>query len=168
MGDRQLNSLWYHHLRLDDQFNVSDGRVWEYEYTGSLAAAGTDVIAFLTANAPVGVMAVHASTSGARGIALDFYGASTVGGGIAVPGFPLNHHISKPSPVESVESGNVVLDGGAQIASRLLGDTLVGGDFVPFSVLAPSTQYHVEIENLHNQTAEVTLVMAFAGLIGVL
>lgn len=164
---RQLNDLWYNHLRLDTQFNISTGRTWQWQYVANFGASAFNIISFTTLEEQVSWDSMLVSTTGDRGLSLDMYVGGTLSGeGAAVQGFPHNHDVTRAAPITNVQSGGIVLLGGTLIAQRILGDAIQGGNDSGSPILRPSTVYYWEVTNLHNQAADVSLLFSMSGLIG--
>lgn len=168
MSDRQLNSLWYHHLRVDPGVLISQGFMWEWEYVATLGNGATDTVAFTVGPFATGLFASKFSTTGTRGALVDFFASGSLGAGTPIQGFPLNHHVQKPSPLTNIESGGIVLFPGTQIGTRILGETIEAGDFVEPVIVAPNAFYYIEITNLHNQSADITITLAMSALLGLI
>lgn len=164
---RQLNDLWYNHLRQDVQFNVSTGRTWQWQYVATLATGATDIISFTTLEEQVSWDSALVTSTGDRGLIVDTYVGGTLSGdGVAIQGYPMNHDVTRPAPISDVQSGAIVLFGGTIIERRTVGDALTAGNDSGAPIFRPNTVYYWEITNLHNQSADVSMRFSLSGLIG--
>ena len=170
MSDRALNAEVYNWHRLSAINNLSVGWLWGYSYTNTMAASETDVLHFGIGDKPIALFQAIFSTTGTRGASLEFYVGGTVAGGTDVQGFPLNHHTPKAAPVTFIRDEAVVTVPGTLIGTTILGEQLSarGGVPIPLNIFAPQTEYYVEMTNLHNQAAEVTLEMDMGSIPGVI
>ena len=166
---RALDDWWYHHLRVDPSMLTSRGYRWDYDYQNSLGSGAIDVVGFTTGVQAVAFMRLGVRTTGARGASFAMYSGGTIGLGAPVQGYPANHDRPQPNPLASIEDTEIVTTPGTLIASGLIDGSLGGsiGDVgPPIMVLAANKFYYLEIENLDNQTATLTVDLSFAALSG--
>lgn len=134
--------------------------MWEYEYVNTLGNGGQDIFRFRTGPKPVGLFDTHVTSTGTRGLILDYYFEGVFGGtGVDIEGYPMNHHDPKPAPFTLVQRGEIPL-GGTLIASRQVGDVIEAGTFHVPLILREQRDYHIDITNLHNQSADITITIA--------
>lgn len=161
--DRQLNREMFHSLRLDRRRLLSEGFTWEWPHQFQLAAAGETVFSITVAAEPVLVTGPYLTTTGTRGVIFEGYAGGDVIPGIPLQGFPLNHSRPKSAPLDQYTVGATVNVEGTQIAERILGETLAFGDLEDI-ILSESIGYYLRVTNLHNQAADLTIVMFFAAI----
>lgn len=107
---------------------------------------------------------VVVTTDGTRGVSLTLYIGGQIDLSAPLPGFPMNHERPRASPWADISDNGFLAVPGTEIASVIIdqaGRTVLTPDWL----FAPNQLYYAEIENLHNQAAQIE-VEIIAGSIG--
>lgn len=166
MSDRQLNSLWYNYLRTDPRVLLSQGYLYSWDFSRNLNAGGSEWYSLSTGHKPAVITSLAITTTGTRGVRVDFYLGGDITLGTPRTGLHNNLETQKPPPWVLEEAGFIDVPGAlswtATIGEQLSGQT--GSADHPSLILNSNSFSYFIITNLHNQAADITFEIVGASI----
>lgn len=157
---RQITTDQWHRLRLDLGRNISLGHTWNYGYSLTVPAGGTEVLRLSTSIRPVALFGFNLTSDGSRGVRVEYFVGGDVTPGVPVTGFPRNHDTPQPAPFVTADSESVVVAPGTKIGEVTADGSAYAiriGPVAAITVLAPERVYYLDILNLNLQPADLRI-----------